>query len=219
MRCSWSRIFRAGTGSAMYCVKHDNCLPATSDGMDSGSAFPANFSSWIFIKDIGPFSAAHGFVLPALSNAMNGDPLKMEFHHTVFDDSGDVRKVANFMRGFIVERWHQLQINSVNGANTKDAQIYPENHKDLIVRARAGADILLNLIYNMLKFWRITILRERNTLWQAKVQNNIKITVARKRAQEDSRRSCGKKQYKARHQPDSAVTSSLKMRPRFVKQV
>lgn len=127
-------VFRAGTGSAMYYVRHADVLPATADGRDNAALLPANYSPSLFIKDTGPFSVVRGFALPALQNAMNGGPLTIEFHHTVFDEPEGVKKVAAFVRSFFVEGGHQLQVNAVNSEDMRDAQLHPEKHSDLIVR-------------------------------------------------------------------------------------
>lgn len=138
-------VFRAGTGSAMYYVRHADKLPATADGRDDTAMLPANYSPALFIKDTGPFSVARGFALPALKNAMNGGPLTIEFHHTVFDELEGVKKVAAFIRSFFMEGGHQLQINAVNSEDMRDAQIHPEKHSDLIVRVWGWSGYFIEL--------------------------------------------------------------------------
>ena len=67
-------------------------------------------------------------------NAMNGGPLTLEFHHSVFSDDAGVEKVGLLVKSFIDRGGHQLQLNTVNLEKMLDAQIHPENHRHLVVR-------------------------------------------------------------------------------------
>lgn len=127
-------IFRAGTGSAMYYIWHSEHLPATADGRDAGSPFPANFSPSLFLSGAGPFSALHGFAFPSIVNAVNGGPMTFELHDSVFNDPNSVKKVAQLVRQYILEGGHQLQINAVNREKMISAQKNPKDYQDLIVR-------------------------------------------------------------------------------------
>ena len=127
-------IFRAGTGTAMYYLWHSQDLPATSDGRDAGRPLPANFSPSLFVHDAGPLSVINAFTLPSLVLAVNGGPLTLEFHDTVFRNEDGIKKVALLVRAFILQGGHQLQLNAVNRDQLLDAQKHPEKHKDLIVR-------------------------------------------------------------------------------------
>lgn len=127
-------ILRAGTGTAMYYVRHANSLGATADGRDAEAVLPANFSPSLFVTSAGPFSLISAFAPKNISRAMNGGPLTLEIHHSVFRSDEGVSKVAALVRAFVMAGGHQLQLNAVNKDDLLDAQINPENHKDLIVR-------------------------------------------------------------------------------------
>lgn len=127
-------IFRAGTGTAMYYLWHSENLPATSDGRNAGQPLPANFSPSLFIQDAGPLSVVNAFALPSLVHTINGGPLTLELHDTVFRDEDSIRKVALLVQAYILKGGHQLQLNSVNHEKLLDAQKHTEKHKDLIVR-------------------------------------------------------------------------------------
>ena len=65
---------------------------------------------------------------------MNGGPLTIEFSDTVFREEEAITKVAQLIRLFITRGGHQLQLNTVNRERMLDAQLHPENYRNLIVR-------------------------------------------------------------------------------------
>lgn len=126
--------YRAGTGSAMYYLWHANEIGASADGRRKGEPFGANYSPSIFAKTNGPISIVKSFVKPHLQNVMNGGPLTLEFHSTLFRDADSIEKVALLVKSFIDLGGHQLQLNAVNREVLLEAQKHPEKYRDLIVR-------------------------------------------------------------------------------------
>jgi len=126
--------FRAGTGSAMYYLWHANELGATADGRKKGEAFGANYAPSLFLKNNGPLSVIKSFIKPALKKVINGGPLTMEFHDTLFRDDESKNKVASLVQYFIRGGGHQLQLNAINRETLLAAQAAPENYSNLIVR-------------------------------------------------------------------------------------
>ena len=127
-------IFRAGTGSAMYYLWHANEIGASPDGRRKGEAFGTNFSASLFAKINGPLSVIKSFSKQHFNRVINGGPLTMEFHHSMFTDKDCIKKVAMLVKSFITMGGHQLQLNAVNIDKLKDAQAHPENHRQLVVR-------------------------------------------------------------------------------------
>ncbi len=127
-------IYRAGTGTAMYYLWHANEIGASPDGRRKGEPFGTNFSASLFAKINGPFSVIKSFTKPHFERAINGGPLTLEFHNSMFLDNDCVLKVAMLVKTFIGMGGHQLQLNAVNMEAMKDAQIHPENHRQLVVR-------------------------------------------------------------------------------------
>jgi len=127
-------IFRAGTGSAMYYLWHVKDLPATPDGRHKGEALGANYSPSLFGRCSGPVSIMQSFAKPDLKRCINGGPLTLELHDTVFRTEESVEKVAMLVRSFMDMGGHQLQLNAVNRDTLLDAQKNPENYRNLIVR-------------------------------------------------------------------------------------
>ena len=127
-------IFRAGTGSAMYYIWHAESIGATADGRRASEPLPANYAPTLNTRLSGPASLIRSFAKPDLGRVINGGPLTIEFHDSVFRNDEAITKVAHLVRSFILEGGHQLQLNTVNREQLRDAQLHPENYRNLIVR-------------------------------------------------------------------------------------
>ncbi len=125
---------RAGTGSAMYYLWHSKALGATADGRRAGEPLSANFSPSLTLRDAGPLSVVSAMARPGLHRVMNGGPLTLELHDTVFKHPEGVAKVAQLVRTYIAMGGHQLQLNAVSREEMLDAQVNPDAHRNLIVR-------------------------------------------------------------------------------------
>ena len=126
--------YRAGTGSAMYYLWHADEIGASPDGRRKGEPLGTNFSVSLFARVKGPVSVIGSMTKPHFERAINGGPLTLEFHQSLFTDEESVEKVAQIVKAFIDRGGHQLQLNAVNVDKLKDAQIHPENYKQLVVR-------------------------------------------------------------------------------------
>lgn len=127
-------IFRAGTGSAMFYLRHADEIGASADGRKKGEPFGANFSVSLFARVKGPVSVIASMTKPHFKNAINGGPLTLEFDHSVFADDDGIEKVGLLVKNFIDRGGHQLQLNTVNLETMLDAQKHPEKHSQLVVR-------------------------------------------------------------------------------------
>lgn len=127
-------IFRAGTGSAMFYLRHADEIGASADGRKKGEPFGANFSVSLFAKVKGPVSVIASMTKPHFKNAINGGPLTLEFDQSVFADSDGTEKVGALVKSFVDRGGHQLQLNTVNLDRMLDAQKHPENYRQLVVR-------------------------------------------------------------------------------------
>ena len=129
-----SGIFRAGTGSAMYYLWHANEIGASADGRRNKEPFGTNYSVSLFAKVKGPVSVIASMTKQHFHNAMNGGPLTLEFHQSIFADDDGIEKVGLLVKNFIDRGGHQLQLNTVNLDKMLDAQKHPENYRQLVVR-------------------------------------------------------------------------------------
>ena len=109
-------------------------IGASCDGRRKSEPFSANYSPSLYAKIRGPVSILESFTKPDLVDAMNGGPLTLEFSSSMFHDAESVQKIALFVKAFVHKGGHQLQCNSVNLNDLKDAQINPEKYRHLIVR-------------------------------------------------------------------------------------
>ncbi len=126
--------FRAGTGSAMYYLWHADEIGASPDGRRAKEPLGTNFSPSLFARINGPISVVRSFTKPDFTKTINGGPLTLEFASSMFDGEDCIKKVAMLVKTFIDMGGHQLQLNAVNSEVMKDAQIHPENHRQLVVR-------------------------------------------------------------------------------------
>ena len=81
-----------------------------------------------------------------LTGGMVGASVTFTFTGTAWDG---LTKVAQLVRSFIQLGGHQLQLNSVNVDQLRDAQTHPENYANLIVRVWgwSGRFVLLDRAY------------------------------------------------------------------------
>ena len=125
--------FRPGTGSAMFYLNVEE-LGASPDGRRKGEPYGANYAPSLFAKLSGPLSVIQSFVKPNLKNTINGGPLTMEFHESLFRDNDSIKKIASLVSYFIEKGGHQIQLNALNREILLDAQKNPEKYANLIVR-------------------------------------------------------------------------------------
>lgn len=126
--------YRVGTGSAQMYIWSARDTGATPDGRLAGTPYGSSFSPAITTRLNGPLSCIRSFTKPDTRHAINGGPLTMELHDTVFRNPDGIEKTARLVKAFIDLGGHQLQLNAINRERLLDAQQHPENHKNLIVR-------------------------------------------------------------------------------------
>lgn len=134
LRNSRGGIWRPGTGSAMFYIRHAEHLPATPDGRLAGEPFPANYAPSLTVPQTGTVSVVRDFARAFRKEVCNGGPLTIEIHDSVFREPDGVGKVARLVELFLREGGHQLQLNAIDREQLLDAQKHPERHRNLIVR-------------------------------------------------------------------------------------
>lgn len=125
---------RAGTGSALYYIRHAASLGSTADGRRRGTPLPANYAPSLGVRLNGPLSLILSFTKTDLTRTINGGPLTIEFAQTVFANRDAVCKVATLVERFMKLGGHQLQLNTLDKERLLDAQKHPDKHRNLIVR-------------------------------------------------------------------------------------
>lgn len=133
-RNAYGGRWRPGTGSAMYYLWSAAEIDASPDGRRKGEPFSANYSVSLFSKPEGVYSLISSMTKPDLKRVINGGPLTLEFHSSLFQTDDSVEKVGQFVKSFIKLGGHQLQLNAINADTLRDAQKNPEKYPLLIVR-------------------------------------------------------------------------------------
>ena len=127
-------IWRAGTGSAMEYILSARECPATADGRKAFTPYASSFSPAITTKLNGPLSVIQSFTKFDMKRIINGGPLTLEIHDTVFRNPEGEKKVAELVKAFVALGGHQLQLNAVNRDRLLEAKAHPEDYPNLIVR-------------------------------------------------------------------------------------
>ena len=118
----------------MYYLWSADEIGATADGRRKGEPFAANYSISLITRTDGPFSLLRSMTKPDLSKTINGGPLTLEFHDTIFKTPEAVAQVGQYVKQFVLMGGHQLQLNAVNADTLRAAQKNPEAYQQLIVR-------------------------------------------------------------------------------------
>ena len=104
-------------------------------------------------------SVIKSFTKQHLGRVINGGPLTLEFHNSVFRGDDSLEKVAAIVKYFIDRGGHQLQLNSVNLETMKDAKLHPDKYRRLVVRIWGWSAYFVELDPSI----RIMLSRDRNT--------------------------------------------------------
>ena len=94
----------------------------------------SSFSPSLNVKPTGLLSVIQSFTKFDMTNIINGGPLTIEIHDTVFRNDIGIKKTAMLVKSFIIAGGHQLQLNAINRERLLDAQKHPENYPGLVVR-------------------------------------------------------------------------------------
>jgi len=74
-----------------------------------------------------------------------GTLLNQKFSPDFFEDDMAIRKVSGLVRSYFRMDGHHIQFNVVNAATLRDAQLFPEKHRNLIVRVAGYSDYFNDL--------------------------------------------------------------------------
>jgi formate C-acetyltransferase len=137
----WNRV-RPGTGSAMYYIwlaqGHPGMLEpvvgATADGRKQGDFFSSSLAPAQGVKVSGPFGILQSFAKIDYRRICNGGPITLELSDTVFRNDESIGKVADLIALFGRLGCQQLQLNTLNADDLRDAKANPEKHRNLVVR-------------------------------------------------------------------------------------
>ncbi len=137
----WGRL-RPGTGSAMYYLwlargqegMIEPAVGATADGRKRGDFFSSSLAPAQGVKVSGPFGILQSFAKLDYGKVVNGGPITLELSDTVFRTADSIGKVADLIVLFQKLGCQQLQLNTLNVEDLKDAKQHPDRHRNLVVR-------------------------------------------------------------------------------------
>ena len=136
---------RGGTGSAMFYLWHSKHESASADGRRKGEALSANYSPSLDVGNRNPLAVIKSFTKADAGKVINGGPLTLELHDTVFRNDDGIEKTAMLVREYIRRGGHQLQINAVNRDILLKAQKSPDEYRNLIVRVWGWSGYFIEL--------------------------------------------------------------------------
>ena len=137
----WGRL-RPGTGSAMYYIwlargqegMIEPAVGATADGRKQGDFFSSSLAPAQGVKVSGPFGVMQSFAKIDYGRVVNGGPITLELSDSVFRTAESIGKVADLIMLFQKLGCQQLQLNTLNVEDLKDAKKHPDRHRNLVVR-------------------------------------------------------------------------------------
>jgi formate C-acetyltransferase len=130
---------RPGTGSAQHYVlmtekKEGQKLKATADGRKYGDFIGSSLAPSPGVKVRGVISELETYGKIDYGPVCNGGPITLELADAYFRNEEALQKVVKLIQSFVKLGCQQLQLNTLNPDKLRDAQIHPENYRDLIVR-------------------------------------------------------------------------------------
>ncbi|MDD3885900.1 MAG: pyruvate formate lyase family protein [Victivallaceae bacterium] len=130
---------RPGTGSAQFYVwltqkGYYMQLGTTADGRRIGDYISSSLSPAPGVHARGIISELETYGKLNYRQLCNGGPITMELADAYFRNDDALEKTAKIIRAFVKTHCQQLQLNTLNPDKLRDAQLHPENYRDLIVR-------------------------------------------------------------------------------------
>jgi len=130
---------RPGTGSAQHYVlmtekKEGQKLKATADGRKYGDFIGSSLAPSPGVKVRGVLSELETYGKIDYGPLCNGGPITLELADAYFRNEEALQKVVKLIQSFVKLGCQQLQLNTLNPDKLRDAQVHPENYRDLIVR-------------------------------------------------------------------------------------
>jgi formate C-acetyltransferase len=74
-----------------------------------------------------------------------GNHFNMKFHPSAFEGREGLRKLVALVKTYMDLGGHHVQFNCVSGDTLKDAQLHPENYRDLVVRVAGFSAFFIHL--------------------------------------------------------------------------
>ena len=136
-------LYGPSTQSLTSNVPEGLTTGATPDGRKAGEPLSDNNSPTAGTDVNGPTATAKSVSKLDHSQQTNGTILNMLMHPTALEGADRLRKFSALIRTFFQLKGSQVQFNIVSADMLKDAQLHPENYKNLVVKV-AGYSALFS---------------------------------------------------------------------------
>lgn len=127
-------LYRLGIFSIDWRAVWGKHTGASADGRRTGDSLSQNASATFGMDREGP--VGHILSVTALpgEDAVNGLVLDMEMHSSAVSGSNGTRVLLATLKTFLQKGGQTIHYNILDTETLKDAQLYPENHRNLQVR-------------------------------------------------------------------------------------
>ena len=126
--------YRARVSSATAYVYNARILGASADGRKARQFYADNLSPMMGADHNGPTAIVLSCGMLPVGKCAGGSVLDMKFHPSALSTQEGRDKFITLIQTYCKCGGQQAQINVLDNKVLLDAQIHPENHRDLIVR-------------------------------------------------------------------------------------
>ncbi len=123
---------------------------ATPDGRLAGTPIADGVSPAAGCDVNGPTASANSVAKLDHGIASNGTLFNMKFHPSALKGSSGIEAFISLIRAFFDQKGMHMQFNVVSRETLRDAQLHPENYKNLVVRV-AGYSALFTTLSKSLQ--------------------------------------------------------------------
>ena len=107
---------------------------ASPDGRKTGAPLSDGISPVQGMDTSGPLASLHSVLKYDQSEFGNGTMLNMKIHPTALKAADGLEKLKAVIKTYFDCGGMEMQLNVIDSATLRDAQIHPENYRDLVVR-------------------------------------------------------------------------------------
>ena len=118
---------------------------ATPDGRLAGTPIADGVSPAAGCDVNGPTAAANSVAKLDHGIASNGTLFNMKFHPSALKGASGIEAFIALIRAFFDQKGMHMQFNVVSRETLKDAQLHPENYKNLVVRVAGDSALFTTL--------------------------------------------------------------------------
>ncbi len=133
------------TQSVSGNVPQGQRVGATPDGRHAGAPLADNASPSPGADTKGPTAVLQSAAKLDYVLASNGTILNLKFHPSALRGEGQLRKFVALLRSFVDLKGMQVQFNVISADVLRDAQLHPENYRNLVVKV-AGYSALFSML-------------------------------------------------------------------------